>query len=109
MVYSMRGQVFPDRYGLNEIVRRVREKLGFSQSGFANLMGPLYTRAMIANYETSRAKVPGEVVFTVLVGIGSLVDITDCFGEVNNVVWDPAQLKNWKYPRGYPIDKTPGA
>lgn len=87
---------------LSKFIKAVREKLGFSQSDFARLVGPRYTRAMIANYETGRAKVPGEIVFVVLAGIGSLVDISDCY----NVVLDPVKLRNWRYPGGYPIDKA---
>jgi transcriptional regulator with XRE-family HTH domain len=86
---------------LSKFIKAVREKLGFSQSDFARLIGPRYTRGMIANYETGRAKVPGEIVFAVLAGIGSLVDISDCY----NVALDPDKLRNWRYPCGYPLDK----
>jgi transcriptional regulator with XRE-family HTH domain len=91
-----------DIHNLGPFIKGVRKKLGFSQSGFAELMGPHYTRAMIANYETGRAKVPGDIVFITLAGIGSLVDISDCY----NVVLDPVKLRNWRYPNGYPLDKV---
>lgn len=64
---------------LNEFARAVRKKLGFTQASFAELMGPRTTRAMVANYELGRAKVPGEVVFRIMAGIGAVVDIRDCY------------------------------